>query len=68
MVLILRPDDEKVVLVSRKKVHYHEEAYAKFDYVTMSKPHLDYKDYTLSISDDEETLQETAKQRKVNIR
>jgi hypothetical protein len=68
MVLILRPDDEKVVSVSRKKVHYHEEAYAKFDYVTMSKPHLDFKDYTLSVSDVEEALQETEKRRKDDIR
>ena len=29
---------------------------------------MDFKDYTLGISDDEKALQETAKQRKVNIR
>ncbi len=31
MVLILRPEDNKVISVSRHKVHCHEEAYAKYD-------------------------------------
>ncbi len=31
MVLLLRPEDEKVISVSRHKVHCHEEAYAKYD-------------------------------------
>ena len=31
MVLILRPEDDKVISVSRHKVHCHEEAYAKYD-------------------------------------
>jgi hypothetical protein len=31
MVLLLGPEDEKVISVSRHKVHCHEEAYAKYD-------------------------------------
>ncbi len=31
MVLVLRPEDNKVISVSRHKVHCHEEAYAKYD-------------------------------------
>jgi hypothetical protein len=31
MVLLLRPEDDKVISVSRHKVHCHEEAYAKYD-------------------------------------
>ncbi len=31
MVLLLRPEDNKVISVSRHKVHCHEEAYAKYD-------------------------------------
>jgi hypothetical protein len=30
-VLVLRPEDNKVISVSRHKVHCHEEAYAKYD-------------------------------------
>jgi hypothetical protein len=31
MVLVLRPEDNKVISVSRHKVNCHEEAYAKYD-------------------------------------
>ncbi len=31
MVLLLRPEDDKVISVSRHKVQCHEEAYAKYD-------------------------------------
>jgi hypothetical protein len=31
MVLVLRPENNKVISVSRHKVHCHEEAYAKYD-------------------------------------
>jgi hypothetical protein len=31
MVLVLRPEDNKVISVSRHKVHCHEEVYAKYD-------------------------------------
>ena len=38
MVLLLRPDDNKVISVSRHKVHCHEEAYAKYDPSTGGNP------------------------------
>jgi hypothetical protein len=38
MVLILRPEDNKVISVSRHKVHCHEEAYAKYDPVKGGNP------------------------------
>jgi hypothetical protein len=63
MVLVLRPNDEKIVSVSRKKVHYHEEAYAKFDHVTMIKPNLDFSDFTLSAEEVEKAIQDAEKQR-----
>ena len=31
MCLVLRPDDDEILSVSRKKIHVHEECYAKFD-------------------------------------
>ena len=34
MVLLLRPDDNKVISVSRHKVHCHEETYTKYDHST----------------------------------
>ena len=48
MVLILRPYDLKVLSISRKKVHCHEEMYAKFDPDTMSSPKIDFKDFKLN--------------------
>ena len=38
MVLLLRPEDNKVISVSRHKVHCHEEAYAKYDPTTGGNP------------------------------
>jgi hypothetical protein len=38
MVLLLRPEDNKVISVSRHKVHCHEEAYAKYDPSTGGNP------------------------------
>ncbi len=47
MVLVLRPDDHKVLSISRKKVYCHELMYAKFDPDTQSKPQIDFKDFNL---------------------
>jgi hypothetical protein len=47
MVLILRPFDQKVLSISRKKVHCHEEMYAKYDPETMTRPMIDFKDFKL---------------------
>jgi hypothetical protein len=38
MVLLLRPEDNKVISVSRHKVHCHEETYAKYDPSTGGNP------------------------------
>jgi hypothetical protein len=38
MVLLLRPEDNKVISMSRHKVHCHEEAYAKYDPTTGGNP------------------------------
>ena len=38
MVLLLRPEDNKVISVSRHKVHCHEEAYARYDPTTGGNP------------------------------
>ncbi len=46
-VLILRPFDNKVISVSRKKVHCHEAMYAKFDAEYQTRPRIDFKDFTL---------------------
>ncbi len=46
MVLILRPFDNKVISVSRKKVHYHEMMYAKFDAEYHARPMIEFKDFT----------------------
>jgi hypothetical protein len=47
MVLILRPFDNKVISISRKKVHCHEMMYAKFDAEYQSRPRIEFKDFTL---------------------
>jgi hypothetical protein len=47
MVLILRPFDNKVISVSRKKVHCHEMMYAKFDAEHQTRPRIEFKDFTL---------------------
>ena len=47
MVLILRPFDNKVISVSRKKVHCHEMMYAKFDAEYQRRPRIEFKDFTL---------------------
>jgi hypothetical protein len=47
MVLILRPFDNKVISVSRKKVHCHEDMYAKFDAQHQVRPRINFRDFTL---------------------
>jgi len=48
MVLILRPEDNKVLSISRKKVHCHEAMYAKFDAENQTRPRIEFKDFTLN--------------------
>ncbi len=45
MVLILLPTDNKVISVSRMKVHCHEQCYAKFDLLTQERPLINFTDF-----------------------
>ncbi len=64
MVLVLRPEDEKILSVSHKKIIVHEEYYAKFDWTsgglplnTFSVPVLDL-DEIKTANDNLETIRE----------
>jgi hypothetical protein len=57
MVLILRPSDNKVLSISRKKVYCHELMYAKFDLDLQQRPQIDFKDFTLSEKEVDEAIQ-----------
>jgi hypothetical protein len=48
MALVLRPEDMKVISVSRKKVHCHELCYAKFDPTTQPRPVIHFTDFTMN--------------------
>jgi hypothetical protein len=56
MVLILRPFDLKILSISRKKVHCHEEMYAKFNPETMSRPRIEFKDFKLDKNEVDEAM------------
>jgi hypothetical protein len=58
MVLIQRPSDKKVISVSRKKVHCHEDCYAKFDPTTQTRPLITFKDFTLVESEIDDAIAE----------
>jgi hypothetical protein len=55
-VLILRPFDNKVISVSRKKVHCHEMMYAKFDAEYQTRPRIEFKDFTLDKNEIESAI------------
>jgi hypothetical protein len=57
MALILRPADNKVLSISRKKVYCHELMYAKFDPETQLRPRIDFKDFTLNEEEVDEAIQ-----------
>ena len=57
MVLILRPADNKVLSISRKKVYCHELMYAKFDPNLQQRPQIDFKDFTLNEAEVDEAIQ-----------
>ena len=48
MALILRPSDNKVLSISRRKVHCHELIYARFDPSSGCKPEVLFEDFILS--------------------
>jgi hypothetical protein len=51
MALVLRPSDNKVLSISRKKLHCHEAMYARFDPASESKPKIEFTDFIISESD-----------------
>ena len=78
MVLVLRPEDNKVLSISRKKVYCHELMYARYDATTMDRPRIEFRDFTLhacEIDDaiqmakleDEKSMMENAKDDKTSI-
>jgi hypothetical protein len=48
MALVLRPSDNKVLSISRKKVHCHEIMYARFDPTSDSRPKIEFSEFALS--------------------
>ncbi len=56
MVLILRPEDNKVISVSRKKIHCHELCYAKFDPTTQPRPVISFTDFALREEEVDEAI------------
>ena len=61
MVLILRPADNKVISVSRMKVHCHELCYAKFDPLTQERPIINFTDFSLLEHEIDEAIAEAGK-------
>ncbi len=57
MALILRPEDKKVISVSRKKIHCHELCYAKFDPTTQPRPVICFTDFTLPEEEVDQAIQ-----------
>jgi hypothetical protein len=57
MVLILRPEDHKILSISRKKVYCHEMMYAKFDAETQTRPRIDFKNFTLDADEVDAAIQ-----------
>ncbi len=57
MALILRPEDHKILSISRKKVYCHEMMYAKFDAETQARPRIDFKDFTLDTDEVDAAIQ-----------
>jgi hypothetical protein len=64
MVLVLRPEDKKVISVSRKKIHCHELCYAKFDPNTQSRPVIHFTDFTMNEDEVTAVIKEAAKKDK----
>ena len=48
MALILRPSDNKVLSISRKKVHCHEIMYAKWNPALDHRPKIEFSDFIIS--------------------
>ena len=55
-VYILRPEDNKIISVSRKKVTCHEQMYATFDPLIHSKPQINFVDFALDENEVNEAI------------
>ena len=64
MLLVLRPEDKKVISVSRKKIHCHELCYAKFDPTTQSRPVIHFTDFTMNENEVTAAIEEAEKKDK----
>ncbi len=51
MALVLRPSDNKVLSISRKKIHWHEIMYAKWNPALNTRPQIEFSDFILSESE-----------------
>ena len=56
MVLILRPEDNKVLSISPKKVTCHEQMYAKFDPTKQQRPLIHFTDFRLNPDEIDEAV------------
>ena len=67
MALVLRPGDNKVISVSRKKIHCHEECYAMFDPTTQPRPFIAFTDFSMREDECEAAMQEAVFQNEVEL-
>jgi hypothetical protein len=58
MALALRPEDNKVISVSSKKIHCHEMCYAKLDPTTQPRPLICFTDFTRREDEVNQAIQE----------
>jgi hypothetical protein len=68
MVLILRPADNKIISVSRMKVHCHEQCYAKFDPLTQERPLINFTDFTLFEHEIDNAIEEAGTMDKASLK
>jgi hypothetical protein len=68
MVLILRPADNKIISVSRMKVHCHEQCYAKFDPLTQERPLINFTDFTLLEHEIDDAIAEAGRMDKETLK
>jgi hypothetical protein len=67
MALILRPEDKKVISVSRKKIYCHELCFAKFDPTTQPRPVICFTDFELPEEEVDEAIQKAMREQKKEI-
>ncbi len=67
MALVLRPEDIKVISVSRKKIHCHELCYAKFDPTTQPRPVIHFSDFTMNEEEVDTAIKLAALQQEIDM-